>query len=161
MIRLAEQQDLERILEIYRIAREFMKQNKNESQWGTSYPPRSLLEEDIRCRQLYVYLSEDVVRGVFAFILGEDLTYSYIEQGTWKSDTSYGTIHRIASDGEVRGVFGKCLEFCKSQIDHIRIDTHENNRVMQHLILNHGFEKCGIIYLEDGSPRLAYQFFKR
>lgn len=37
------------------------------------------------------------------------------------------------------------------------IDTHEDNEVMQHLILKNGFEKRGIIYTDDGSPRFAYE----
>ena len=43
------------------------------------------------------------------------------------------------------------------KIQHLRIDTHENNKVMQHLILKNGFEKCGIIYVDDGSPRVAFE----
>lgn len=39
----------------------------------------------------------------------------------------------------------------------MRIDTHENNKVMQHLIKKNGFQECGIIYVEDGSPRIAYE----
>ena len=31
---------------------------------------------------------------------------------------------------------------------------------MQHLFEKNGFKKCGIIYLEDGSERLAYQLIK-
>ena len=29
--------------------------------------------------------------------------------------------------------------------------------IMQHTILKQGFSYCGIIYLESGDPRLAYQ----
>ena len=28
---------------------------------------------------------------------------------------------------------------------------------MQRVFEKNGFEKCGIIYVEDGSPRIAYQ----
>ena len=28
---------------------------------------------------------------------------------------------------------------------------------MQHLIERSGFTRCGIVYMEDGSPRIAYQ----
>ena len=39
----------------------------------------------------------------------------------------------------------------------IRIDTHHDNKIMQHNILKHGFTYCGIIYLLSGDKRLAYQ----
>ena len=39
----------------------------------------------------------------------------------------------------------------------IRIDTHKDNKIMQGLLARHGFSYCGIIYLKNGSPRLAYQ----
>jgi RimJ/RimL family protein N-acetyltransferase len=44
-----------------------------------------------------------------------------------------------------------------AQIPNIRIDTHRDNAIMQHLLEKNGFVKCGIIYVEDGSPRIAYQ----
>ena len=32
----------------------------------------------------------------------------------------------------------------------IRIDTHRDNKIMQHNILKQGFTYCGIIYLQSG-----------
>ena len=49
------------------------------------------------------------------------------------------------------------VEFCSEKISHLRIDTHEDNIVMQHLIIKNGFRKCGIIHIADGSPRIAYE----
>ena len=93
-----------------------------------------------------------------AFIIGEDSTYLRIEDGKWLNENPYGTIHRIASDGAVKGLFSACIDFCKSQMEDLRIDTHADNKTMQHLILKNGFQKCGIIYLTNGSPRIAYQY---
>ena len=39
----------------------------------------------------------------------------------------------------------------------LRIDTHEKNIPMQGCLAKNGFARCGIIYLEDGDPRIAYQ----
>ena len=36
-------------------------------------------------------------------------------------------------------------------------DTHADNAVMQRLLEGAGFVRCGIIYTDDGSPRIAYQ----
>ena len=43
------------------------------------------------------------------------------------------------------------------KIAHLRIDTHENNAVMRHLITSRGFLPCGTITVEDGTPRLAFE----
>ena len=39
----------------------------------------------------------------------------------------------------------------------VRADTHADNKIMQHLLEENGFTKCGIIHVEDGTPRIAYQ----
>ena len=41
---------------------------------------------------------------------------------------------------------------------HIRIDTHAQNLPMQQAILAYGFQERGTIYLQDGSPRQAYDY---
>ena len=45
------------------------------------------------------------------------------------------------------------LEHCES----LRADTHADNKIMQHLLEENGFTRCGIIHVEDGTPRIAYQ----
>ena len=149
MIRRARQTDFSRVCEIYAIARAFMVKTGNATQWGDSFPPEELLREDIRLGRLYVVEEAGNVHGAFAFLLGEDPTYQVIEGGTWKSGAPYGTLHRVAGSGEVRG--------CKRRMSHLRIDTHENNAVMRHLVEKHGFQQCGVIHLEDGAPRIAFE----
>ncbi len=157
-IRKATECDLPRILEIYKIAREYMRQSGNPTQWGTEKPRKELLEADIQTGQLFVGEDEaGVIRFVFAFLTGEDPTYSYIENGKWRSDAPYGTIHRIAGDGTVRGVVKTAVEYCLKTIPRLRIDTHENNKTMQHVLEKLGFLRSGIIYIEDGTPRIAYE----
>lgn len=154
-IRLAKEADLNRILEIYEIARQFMRSNGNPTQWNNGYPQPDLLEEDIQLNRLYVVEAEDEIKGVFVFFIGADPTYAYIE-GSWRSDTPYGVIHRIAGVGG--GIFPVALDFCLSQISQMRIDTHENNKPMQHVVEKAGFSRRGIIYVEDGTPRIAYDW---
>ena len=158
IIRKAKQDDFDEILRVYEIAREYMRQSGNPDQWGTEKPKKEMLIEDIKKGELFV--GEKDCGGicfVFAFILGEDPTYSYIESGSWLSDAPYGTIHRIASDGTVKGVVKMAVDYCSKTISNIRIDTHEKNKTMQHAVEKLGFAKCGIIYIDDGSPRIAYQ----
>ena len=159
-IRKAMISDLPRIRELYEAARQFMRKNGNHSQWGKGDEPEALIEEDVKKEQLYVLEEDGMIHAVFAFIIGEDPTYLNIEDGSWHSDEPYGAVHRVASDGVVRNVLGQVMDYCKAQILHLRIDTHEDNKVMQHVIEKCGFKRCGIIFVPDGSPRIAYEFIK-
>ena len=156
-IHKAKPDDLPDIMKVYAYARRFMAENGNPTQWGSSYPEEELLKEDIAGGNLYVAESDGEICGVFAFIFGDDETYAVIEDGAWISDSEYGTIHRVAGNGTVPGMFGYVLEFCLSKIGHLRIDTHNDNKIMQHVIEKNGFTRCGIIYCTDGTPRIAYE----
>lgn len=154
-IRKAQREDLPRIEEIYAYARKFMAETGNPNQWGNTTPQTCLLEDDIQKGLLFVQTHEDVIHGVFYFYIGPDPTYGEIEDGQWRSDTPYGTIHRIAGDGS-GGVLATAVRFAKEQIGHIRIDTHHDNKIMQRAVAKQGFRRSGIIHLENGSPRIAY-----
>ena len=39
------------------------------------------------------------------------------------------------------------------------IDTHKDNRPMQAAIRKFGFQECGVIYVADGSSRLAFDYY--
>lgn len=159
-IRKAVSQDLPRIREIYGIARKFMRENGNLTQWGVGDEPETLIEEDVRLGQLYI-LADEEVHAVFAFIIGEDPIYLKIEQGAWKSDKPYAAVHRVASDGTVRNILGQVMDYCTRQMPHLRIDTHEDNKVMQHVLEKYGFVRCGIVCVPDGSPRIAYELLPK
>lgn len=154
-IRRAVGEDLPRILEIYAFARDFMEKTGNPNQWKKTNPPRETLEADIQAGNLYV-VEYGGVHGVFAYFTEPDPTYSYIEDGAWLVESPYGTIHRIAGDGS-GGVFAAALDFAIRQNPHVRIDTHADNKVMQHILQKHGFQRCGIIYLANGEPRIAFE----
>lgn len=157
MIRNAEEKDIETILKIYDYARAFMKKTGNTTQWPDNYPNKVIALNDLKNNNLYVYEENNIIHGVFTFIIGEDKTYEKIYEGSWISNDKYGTIHRLASDGTVKGLFSTILKYCETIIPHLRVDTHENNKIMNHLILKNGFKKCGIIYVEDNTPRIAYE----
>ena len=120
--------DLPRILEIYSYAREFMRENGNPTQWENFSAIKDSLVNDMENGNLYLI-----------------------------RDDEYGTIHRVASDGRIHGMMGMIVQFCSERIVHLRIDTHADNKIMQHLILKNGFKRCGIIHISDGSPRIAYE----
>ena len=154
-IRKAQPEDLPRIEEIYAYARQFMADTGNPNQWGKTTPQTSQLVDDIQKGLLFVLVSKNVIHGVFYFYIGPDPTYGRIDDGRWRSDTSYGTIHRIAGDGS-GGVLAAAVNYGRAQINHLRIDTHHDNKIMQRAVVKYGFQRSGIIYLENGSPRIAY-----
>lgn len=154
-VRIAKPEDLPRIEEIYAYARQFMENTGNPTQWGKTEPKVSQLKIDIGEEKLYV-IESDCIHGVFFFNVGEDPTYAVIEDGSWLSNGPYGTIHRIAGDGS-GGIVRTAVEFGKTKIRHLRIDTHHDNKVMQHVVEKQGFSRRGIIYVSDGSPRIAYE----
>jgi len=154
-VRPAREEDLPRIEEIYAGARAFMAARGNPTQWGTSHPPRALLERDIAQGNLYVLAEGESIHGVFAFLLGEDPTYAAIYGGAWHSEGPYGTIHRVAGDGS-GGILAAAVEFAAGRSRYLRIDTHADNTVMQRAIEKQGFRLCGKILTDDGSPRIAY-----
>lgn len=97
----------------------------------------------------YVIEQDGKVCATFVFIIGEDPTYDIIENGAWiDNERPYGTIHRIASNRQLTGVFDLVLDWCTAHCKNIRIDTHQDNRRMIHLIEKAGFSRCGIIYTE-------------
>ena len=153
----ATEHDFDRIMEIYRYAQDFMIRSGNPSQWGHVYPEAETIKADIRNGRCKVIRDNKGIHGVFALFDGEDPTYTYIENGEWLNEDPYVTIHRIAGDGQVHGLVGCAVDHCRSICSNIRIDTHKDNKVMQRQIEKSGFRKCGTIYLENGSPRLAYQ----
>lgn len=157
MIRLAEKKDLNNIQDIFNKAKIFMRNDGNMHQWNGNYPSDEILLNDISNKNLYVCYSDDLIYGVFYFYIGVDETYNYIE-GSWPNNEEYGTIHRIASNGLRRGVFEEVLSFAKIKISNIRIDTHEDNKFMREKLEKNNFKYCGIIYINDGSPRRAYQY---
>ena len=158
-VQKATMSDLPRILEIYAYAREFMAKTGNPNQWGTTHPPIKQLEKDVQQGRLFTVSAGEQIHGVFYFCVEEDSTYAVIYDGAWHEDKPYGVIHRIASDGS-GGILKAAVEFAKAQIGYLRIDTHEDNRVMQKAVQKLGFQKCGIIYIADGTPRIAYDLSK-
>lgn len=156
-IEKAQNSDLPQLLELYAFAREFMKRTGNPNQWKDKTPRKEVLEANICAGQLYVFRNGERIVGAFALIIGKDPTYAVIEQGAWRSEREYGTLHRIAGNGTVHGLFRRIVAFSEQKIRHLRIDTHEDNRIMQHLIEQNGFQKCGIIYTDDGTARIAYE----
>lgn len=165
-IRPARREDLPAMEAIYEQAKEFMRETGNPNQWNGSYPEEGLLLCDMEHGNSYIVEENGQVIGTFAFIKGEDPTYRVIEDGMWMKEEPYGTVHRLASATGTHGVAAACFAWCRAQCENgsgiagLRADTHADNRVMQHVLEKNGFVRCGIIHLENGDPRIAYQYVR-
>lgn len=160
MIRKAIDSDLLEIKKIVAKARDIMKSSGNINQWVDGYPSIDVLLADVRSGNAYLLFREDKAIAYFAMIDGPDPTYNFIAEGNWLNNDSYGVLHRIASNGEAKGVFKEILIYASEHYSNIRIDTHHDNKIMQRLLEKNEFVYCGIIFLTNGSPRLAYQRIK-
>ncbi len=160
-IRKAQTDDIETIMSIYERARTFMKDNGNPRQWSAyGWPPMELILRDINDGNSYVCVNGAEIVGTFYYNIGHRVepTYNSIENGEWIGGDHYGVVHRIASSGKVKGVGSFCLSWAYERSHHLRIDTHEDNRVMQNLLKKLGFVYCGHIYVpQDSDVRLAYE----
>lgn len=158
LIRKAGASDTDAILAVMTAARGIMRSSGNLHQWGDNYPSAEAIAADRERGGGFVIVDDGCITGYFAFLPSPEPTYSYIEGGDWLDDSlPYHVIHRIASFPEARGIFNDMLAWCSEREPNIRIDTHRDNRIMQHLLAKHGFSYCGIIYLASGDERLAYQ----
>ena len=161
MIRQATVREIPEILRIYDAARSFMRRSGNMTQWSGGYPPEEIIRADIEKNVLWGMENETGhICAVFALVPGEDPSYAVID-GAWRDPSPYATMHRAASDGMERGTFRAMLDFARTRYDHLRADTHADNRPMQSCLQKSGFVYCGIVRVRDGTPRRAYEWSRR
>ncbi|MDY4059920.1 MAG: GNAT family N-acetyltransferase [Alloprevotella sp.] len=150
--------DVPRLLQVFAMARELMRRTSNPDQWRDDYPDAAVLQDDVRHGDSFVFEQAGRIVGTFVLREGADPTYAKIYSGQWLSQEAYATIHRIAGTGEVRGLLSHAVAYARKRHQHLRIDTHRDNAVMQKAINKAGFVYCGIIHCRDGSDRLAYEW---
>ena len=178
--RKAQRTDCPVLMEIFHKARQIMRASGNLDQWNDSYPSQDIILNDIDngyCVLLCEHSETDGAETIIAsmsFIPGPDPTYSYIEKGPWDTtqsptngswidDRPYYVIHRIAVAEPGHNAAKALLDWGFAYIKEndaaysIRIDTHRDNVIMQHILRKYGFDLCGVIYLASGAPRDAYQ----
>ncbi|MBR3491842.1 MAG: GNAT family N-acetyltransferase [Bacteroidales bacterium] len=150
--------DQSTILNLRDQAREIMRSYGNTFQWPDGYPRDDMFKKDIEVGGSHVMLDkEGRIVGTFALLPSPEVTYNKIYNGQWLDDEPYFVIHRIASTPESHGILDTLLDYCESQVNNIRIDTHGANIIMRKGLEKHGYQYCGIIYLLDGNERLAFQ----
>ena len=157
-IRAARAEEIPAIMTVIEAAKGIMRASGNSHQWKDGYPSEAVIHGDISAGNGFVVTDDDAIVGYFAFIPSPEPTYAVIYDGAWQEGPGpYHVVHRIASVPSAHGVFRALMDWCFARERHIRIDTHRDNRIMQHCILSYGFHYCGIIRLASGDHRLAYQ----
>ena len=156
-IRKTRLEELDQVMEVYAHARKFMAEHNNPNQWKNNKPSREQIEKDILAGKHYLCVEEEKIAAVFYFAHETDPTYVKIYDGAWLNEEEYAVVHRIASSGLVKGAGSFCMHWASAQSRNVKIDTHEDNYVMQNMLKKCGFTHCGTIYLEDGEPRLGFQ----
>lgn len=157
LFRKATIHDIPRIMEICDLSRRFMRRNGNLTQWINGYPSEEVISRDIASGNSFVGIDDDgEIIVTFAFIIGNDPTYDIIDDGEWLNDAPYGTIHRMASCGRRGGMLEAVVGFCMTMTDNLRLDTHLDNLPMLTAARRLGFQRCGVIICQDGTPREAF-----
>lgn len=160
-IRQATAADMADIMQVMDAAKEIMRSSGNANQWVDGYPSEAVIGADMEKNCGFVVEDNRKIVAYFAFLPSPEPTYTKISEGQWLDDESpYHVVHRIASYPQVHHIFRDIMDFCFAADGNIRIDTHRDNKIMQHCIEKYGFTYCGIIYLASGAERLAYQKIK-
>jgi ribosomal protein S18 acetylase RimI-like enzyme len=161
--RKAVEPDISSIMNIIKQAQDYFKK-QGIDQWQNNYPNLETILNDIKNKNGYVLLDDDTIIGTVSVSFDGEKTYRHIYNGKWITNGNYAVVHRLAVDQEFkrRGlatiIMKKTEEICLNRDIHsIRIDTHEENLAMQKLLNKNKFEYCGIIYLEGGSKRIAFE----
>lgn len=130
--------------------------------WHPHYPTEDTIIEDIKAKRGYVFCDEEGMIGYVCIIIGDDPAYHSID-GAWATDRAYVAVRRMAFNMQSRGkhlskeAFSLIRKFCiDNKIYAIRVDTHSENKVAQHILIRENFKYCGIIQF-DGQ-KLAYEW---
>lgn len=154
-LKQATMENLDQIMDILRDGRNQLA-SQGIDQWQGDYPNEEHVKEDIKNGFAYLVHSDDnETVGVVSIVSAPDHSYDELD-GDWLIDTQdYLVIHRVAihSDHAGKGyaskLFTHVIDYIKENrkdIKTIRIDTHEDNKIMQHLIEKNGFSKVGELH---------------
>jgi len=154
--------DIPAIMTLIQEARLFLAASGSD-QWQRAYPAQSDVENDLVLGQGVVLLVDDQIAAYASVIAGEEPAYTKITQGAWTNESlDYVTVHRIAVSDAYRGQ--QLTKFLFSNIfsmmyargyKDFRVDTHEANKIMQHVFEREGFVKRGLVWING--DRIAYQ----
>lgn len=152
-IRKALLSDLPGILPVIEEAQSFLKEN-NVDQWQDGFPNSATLTRDITNLFSFVIEAGGEIAGFLVISLEPEIPYHHPVEGSLKLEGKYATIHRTAFSNRFRGLglskkmFDFAFDFARQNgCSVIRIDTHKDNKVMQHILAREGFDYCCLVQL--------------
>lgn len=151
-IRHTTEKDIPTVLEIFDKAKGYMRLQGNHEQWAGAYPDAEAVRADMAQGWSYVVEHCGEVVGTFCMMTSPEPTYSNLP-----AETSYVTLHRVASNGAVSGVVDAAVDFAKGGAERVRIDTHPSNAAMLKAIKRLKMKRLGTITLADGTPRQVFE----
>ena len=166
IFRNTQEADRSQVVALWQQAQAYFKESGID-QWQNGYPNAETLEADMAGGESYVLVEEEtreVLATCFISFAGEP-DYDVIYEGSWQEPEPYGVVHRVAvtSHRKGQGLAGQLIRhaaaMCRERgIGSMRMDTHEDNRSMQRMLVKNGFVYRGIIYLgRDGAKRVAFE----
>lgn len=161
--RMATQEDLLEICDLFDNAVETMIQNKI-FQWDKVYPTKKDFRKDIGRRQLYVGVTEEKIAVVY--VINQECDEQY-KKGNWEyADVPYYVIHRlcVAPAFQNRGIARRTLQHIEKQlagwgIHAIRLDAFAENPYAIKLYENMGYVKAGTVDFRKGRFYLMEKYF--
>lgn len=163
--RLARKSDLIAVMDVIKSAQKFLAEQKID-QWQDNFPTDAVISDDIEDRISYVFVCKGKIIGFVCLGLKDESYYNTLSGGKWLNNVGwYATIHRTAVVEEFRGLgiadlmFDLCLRQSKARgALSVRVDTHEDNLRMRHIIEKNHFTYCGEVRLPvTNAKRLAYE----
>lgn len=166
-LRQAEKSDFNQIMKILKDGANQLAE-RGIDQWQGEYPSPDQIKLDIEKGWAYLAESDDnETIGAISIVDAPDKSYDLLK-GNWKLDTdNYVVVHRIAihSDHAGHGYATKLFEEVfdtiskrRKSIESIRIDTHKDNKAMQHLIDKMEFQKVGEIHGVYRKNEISYVY---
>lgn len=173
VFRKTQEKDKDQVIGLWRQAQAYFKE-QGIDQWQDGYPNEESLASDMASEESYVLTDvsdteavdaqEHVVATAFISFRGEP-DYHVIYDGSWQENGPYGVVHRVAVENACKGrglggiLIENAVRMCRErEIYSLRMDTHEDNRSMQRMLVKNGFVYRGIIYLgRDGARRVAFE----
>lgn len=160
ILRKTKLNDIDKVMEIINQAKQYFK-NNNIDQWQEGYPNEESIKEDIMNEEAYVLEDNGKILGTCMITIQGEPTYHTID-GKWLFNEDYVCVHRIAVDEQYKGaglasiILDQAIAMYPN-FHSVRMDTHEDNLSMQRFLTKYGFVFCGIITLQNGAPRRAYE----
>lgn len=156
--------DLDQVMEAVEDSREVLRLQGN-GQWQDGYPNRNDFINDINNGRLFVTYLDDPneIVGVCAITYREE-DYHHLYEGKWLTDLPYVVMHRVAIKKKYKGkglgkkLFEVFIDVAKKEgYRSLRIDTHEGNLPMRHIITSFGFIYCGKAILTPDKDRMVFE----